>query len=214
VSRILGGNGEPARNPLPPALWGYGRRTAELGLDRKGARRLLKDAGYPRGFSTGILVSDSPRPYNPHPVELARALADALGEIGIAVRTERAPSWSALLERATRGDYAMAVLGWQADTPDPNDFLSVLLGSEFVGTTNRTRYRSAAMDDLLKQGRRGDDQRERTASYLQVQTLFRRDMPWIPLFHVPLFTVHRRDVQVLVIGPTGIPRYDRVWKTP
>jgi ABC-type oligopeptide transport system substrate-binding subunit len=135
-------------------------------------------------------------------------------EVGDDVRTERAPSWSALLERATRGDYAMAVLGWQADTPDPNDFLSVLLGSEFVGTTNRTRYRSAAMDDLLKQGRRGDDQRERAVSYLQAQALFRRDMPWIPLFHVSVFTVHRRDVQDLVIGPTGIPRYDRAWKTP
>ena len=55
----------------------------------------------------------------------------------------------------------MAVMGWQADTPDPNDFLSALLGSEFVGATNRSRYRSPAMDVLLKQGRRGDDQRER-----------------------------------------------------
>lgn len=214
VSRILGGHGEPARNPLPPALWGYARRTSALVLHRAGARRLLKEAGYPRGFSTGILVSDSARPYNPDPIGLARALADALGQIGIAVRTERAPSWSALLERAARGDYAMAVLGWQADTPDPNDFLSVLLGSEFIGATNRSRYRSAAMDDLLKQGRRGDDQRERGVSYRQAQALFRRDMPWIPLFHVSVFTVHRRDVQDLVIGPTGIPRYDRVWKKP
>ena len=212
VARILGGHAEPARNPLPPALWGYGRHTPELVLDRGASRRLLKDAGYLRGFSTGLLVADTPRPYNPDPVGLARALADALGEIGIAVRIERVSPWSAFLDRATRGDYAMAVMGWQADTPDPNDFLSVLLGSEFVGTTNRSRYRSPAMDVLLKQGRRGDDQRERAASYLQAQALFRRDMPWIPLFHVSVFTVHRRDVQGLVIGPTGIPRYDRVWK--
>ena len=106
----------------------------------------------------------------------------------------------------------MAVMGWQADTPDPNDFLSVLLGSEFVGATNRSRYRSPAMDILLKQGRRGDDQRERMASYLQAQALFRRDMPWVPLFHVSVFTVHRRSVHGLTIGPTGIPRYDRAWK--
>ena len=212
VRDILGGHAEPARNPLPPALWGYGRNTPALTFDRAASRRLLREAGYRRGFSTGLLVADAPRPYNPDPIRLARALADALGEIGIAVRTERAAPWSAFLERATRGDYSMAVMGWQADTPDPNDFLSVLLGSEFVGTTNRSRYRSAAMDVLLKQGRRGDDQRERAASYLQAQALFRRDMPWIPLFHVSVFTVHRRDVEGLVIGPTGIPRYDRVWK--
>jgi peptide/nickel transport system substrate-binding protein len=212
VARILGGHAEPARNPLPPALWGYGRRTPEIVLDRPASRRLMRDAGYARGFSTGLLVVDAPRPYNPDPIALGRAVADALGEIGIAVRIERAPSWAAFLDRATRGEYAMAVMGWQADTPDPNDFLSVLLGSEFVGSTNRSRYRSPAMDVLLKQGRRGDDQRERAVSYLQAQTLFRRDMPWVPLFHVPVFTVHRRDVQGLVVGPTGIPRYERVWK--
>jgi peptide/nickel transport system substrate-binding protein len=213
VARILGGHGEPARNPLPPALWGYGRNTADLVYDRAMARRLLKEAGHAQGFSASLLVVDAPRPYNPDPIGLARALATMLDAIGVNVRIDRAPRWSAFLERATRGEYDMAVMGWQADTPDPNDFLSVLLGSEFVGATNRSRYRSPAMDVLLKQGRRGDDQRERTASYLQAQALFRKDMPWAPLFHVSVFTVHRRSVRGLAIGPTGIPRYDRVWKT-
>lgn len=212
VARILGGHGEPARNPLPPVLWGYSRRTPELDLDRALARRLLKEAGYRQGFSAGLLVSDAPRPYNPDPIRLARAIADALGVIGIAVRFERAPTWAAFLDRATRGDYAMAVMGWQADTPDPNDFLSVLLGSEFIGATNRSRYRSPAMDVFLKQGRRGDDPRERTASYLEAQALFQRDMPWVPLFHVSVFTARRRNVRGVDPGPIGIPRYDRTWK--
>ena len=212
VARVLGGHGEPARNPLPPALWGYSRRTPEIDLDRAQARRLLREAGYPRGFSTSILVSDTPRPYNPQPVALARALADALGEIGVGVRIEHEPAWPAFLDRATRGDYAMAVMGWQADTPDPNDFLSVLLGSEFVGTTNRSRYRSPAMDVFLRQGRRGDDHREREASYLEAQALFQREMPWVPLFHVSVINAHRREVRGVEIGPTGPPRYDRAWK--
>ena len=212
IARILGGHGEPARNPLPPALWGYGRRTPELVLDRAAARRLLREAGHAQGISATLLVADAPRPYNPDPFALASALAADLGEIGVAVRIDRAAGWGPFLDRATRGEYEMAVMGWQADTPDPNDFLSGLLGSEFVGATNRSRYRSPAMDLLLKQGRRGDDQRERTESYLQAQALFRRDMPWVPLFHVSVFTVHRRIVRGLAIGPTGIPRYDRVWK--
>jgi len=212
VARILAGHGEPARNPLPPMLWGYGRRTPEIDLDRAQARRLLREAGYPRGFATGILVADTPRPYNPDPMGLARALADALGEIGIAVRIERAAAWAEFLDRATRGDYAMAVMGWQADTPDPNDFLSVLLGSEFVGTTNRSRYKSPDMDVYLKQGRRGDDHRERTVSYLEAQALFQKDMPWVPLFHVSVFTARRREVRGVDAGPTGPQRYERAWK--
>ncbi len=213
VARILGGHGEPARNPLPPALWGYGRSTPELVFDRTAARRLLKEAGHAAGV-LGLAARRrraaalQPGPHRPRAGAGRGPGRDRRGR----PRRSRAASWGAFLERATRGDYDMAVMGWQADTPDPNDFLSVLLGSEFVGATNRSRYRSPAMDILLKQGRRGDDQRERMASYLQAQALFRRDMPWVPLFHVSVFTVHRRSVHGLAIGPTGIPRYDRAWK--
>jgi dipeptide transport system substrate-binding protein len=95
---------------------------------------------------------------------------------------------------------------------DPNDFLSALLGSESIGTTNRSRYRSQAMDALLAQGRRGRDQKERAGSYRDAQALFQKDMPWIPLYHVSLFTASRRNVRGLVSGPTGILRYDKTWK--
>jgi ABC-type oligopeptide transport system substrate-binding subunit len=130
----------------------------------------------------------------------------------VRVRLRRAESWSAYLERATRGDYDLAVLGWQADTMDPNDFLSVLLGSEAVGSTNRSRYRSAAMDALLEQGRRGRGQQERTVSYRAAQALFQKDLPWVPLYHVSVLTAYRKDVQGLAVGITGLLRYDKVWK--
>jgi ABC-type transport system substrate-binding protein len=212
VERILGGHGEPARNPLPPSIWGFGTRTKELVLDRAAARRQLAAAGLPNGFETTLMVVNAPRPYLPAPVQLAARLRDDLAQAGIRARLHEVTTWSDYLARASRGDYDLAVLGWQADTVDPNDFLSALLGSEFVGTTNRSRYRSPAMDALLKQGRRGRDQKERVASYREAQTLFQKDMPWVPLYHVSVFTAYRRIVRGLVIGPTGVPRYDRVWK--
>ena len=39
-------------------------------------------------------------------------------------------------------------------------------------------------------------------------------MPFVPLYHSSVFTAHRRDVRGLVIGPTGILRYDKAWKQP
>jgi ABC-type transport system substrate-binding protein len=212
VRDVLGGHGEPARNPLPPSIWGFGTRTKELALDRAAARRLLATAGLPGGFETTLMVVNAPRPYLPAPVQLAARLRDDLAQAGIRARLREVTTWSDYLARASRGDYDLAVLGWQADTVDPNDFLSALLGSEFVGTTNRSRYRSPAMDALLKQGRRGRDQKERVASYREAQSLFQKDMPWVPLYHVSVFTAYRRIVRGLVVGPTGIPRYDKVWK--
>jgi peptide/nickel transport system substrate-binding protein len=213
VDGLLGGHGEPARNPLPPQLWGYTSRTRELSLDRPAARRLLAEAGFPAGFDTTLMVTGTPRPYLPAPRRLAERIRADLAEIGVRATLQDTSSWSEYVGRATRGEYDLAVLGWQADTSDPNDFLSALLASESIGSTNRSRYRSEAMDALLKQGRRGSDPGERAGVYHEAQALFQRDMPFVPLYHVSTFTAYRKVVQGLVTGATGIPRFDKAWKT-
>jgi ABC-type transport system substrate-binding protein len=213
VREAVGGQGEPARNPLPPSLWGYATRTRDLMLDRAMARRLLRDAAYASGLDTTLLAVDAPRPYNPAPLRVAARVAADLAAVGIRARIREAPSWAEFLDRATRGDYDLAVMGWQADTTDPNDFLSALLASDAVGVTNRSRYRSPAMDGLLRHGRRTADLRERATIYAEAQVLFQRDMPWVPLYHVSVSTAYRRSVRGLAVGPTGISRFDKVWKT-
>ena len=214
VASLLGGHGEPAQNPLPPSLWGYDPRTRDLALDRPGSRRLLAEAGLPDGFETTLMAVDAARPYMPHPLRLAEAIRESLGQVGIRARLREAANWADYVDRATRGDYDLAVLGWQADTMDPNDFLSVLLDSESIGTTNRSRYRNPVMDALLKRARMGSDMESRLAAYREAQALFQRDMPWVPLYHGSVFTAYRRVVRGLSIGPTGILRYDKTWKLP
>jgi peptide/nickel transport system substrate-binding protein len=214
VSRFLGGHGLPARNPLPPSLWGYSTRTKDAGLDRAAARRLLAEAGLARGFDVTLLAVDAPRPYLPDPLAEAEQIRDDLGRVGIRVTIRRVATWAEYLDTAGRGDYDMAVMGWQADTMDPNDFLSALLASESVGATNRSRYRSEAMDGLLKRGRRGGGPAERLAAYEEAQALFQRDMPWAPLYHVSIFLASRRPVRGLVVDPTGLLRYEKAWKAP
>ena len=212
VSQVLHGHGEPAQNPLPPSLWGYVKRPGKPLLDRAAARRLLAQAGLADGFETTLMAVNSPRPYMPAPLALAARLEEDLAGIGIRVHRKEASSWAEYLDRATRGDYDLAVLGWQADTVDPNDFLSALLASEAIGTTNRSRYKSPAMDSLLKRARMGGDPDERLGVYRDAQDLFQKDMPWVPLYHVAALTAYRRIVRGLARGPTGILRYDKAWK--
>ena len=214
VRHLLGGHGKPAQNPLPPALWGYDSRTRDLVLDRSAARRLLAQAGFPEGFETTLMAVDAPRPYMPHPLRLAAEIRDDLREVGVRAVVREVPTWAEYVGRATRGDYDLALLGWQADTLDPNDFLSVLLDSGSIGTTNRSRYRNPAMDALLKRARMGSDLETRLAAYREVQALFQKDLPWVPLYHGSVFTAYRRVVRGLSIGPTGVLRYDKTWKLP
>ena len=54
----------------------------------------------------------------------------------------------------------------------------------------------------------------RLGLYRQALELFQHDMPFVPLFHSSIFTVHRTEVRGLVLGPTGILRFDKTWKQP
>lgn len=212
VDQILDGHGLPARNPLPPSLPGYRASARELRLDRPAARRLLREAGLASGFETSLLAVDSPRPYLPQPLRVAERLRQDLEQVGVRAKLTTVPSWADYLERATRGDYELAVLGWQADSLDANDFLAALLGSESIGSSNRSRYRSPQMDSLLKRGRLLSGPEERAAVYADAQELFQREMPFVPLYHVAVFAAYRQTLNGLSIGATGLLGFERAWK--
>jgi peptide/nickel transport system substrate-binding protein len=212
VREFMGGHAEPARNPLPPLLPGYDSRAKPLRLDRATARHLLAEAGFPAGFETSLLAVASPRPYLPSPLRMAARIQADLAEVGIRAALKEVASWAEYVEHATRGDYDLCLLGWQADTTDPNDFLSALLASEAIGTTNRSRFNSRAMDAILRRARMGGDLAERLSAYREAQDLFQSEMPWVPLYHASVFTAYRRGVRGLLTGPTGVMRFDKAWK--
>jgi ABC-type transport system substrate-binding protein len=214
VRDVLGGHAEAADTPLPPTLFARDTHSRELVLDLEAARRLLARAGLRSGLDATLTVSRAPRPYLAEPLRVAARLRDDLGRAGVRVELREVPTWSEQVEITSRGDYQMALLGWQADSLDPNDFLTALLDSGLVGKTNRSRYASQAMDALLKRARMDSAARARHALYRRAQDLFQEDMPFVPLYHASVFTAHRSNVNGLVIGPTGILRYDKTWKQP
>jgi ABC-type transport system substrate-binding protein len=209
--RIMGGHAEPAVRVLPPALFGHDPRTRDVVLDREYAHRVFA-AAVPAGRELTLAVSRSPRPYLAEPLAVAEKLRDDLFRSGLTVRLRETGSWREHTAATSAGDFDMALLGWQADTLDPNDFLTALLDSASIGTTNRSRYRSGEMDSLLKRARLDAAPQARMALYRRAQDLFQRDMPFVPLLHSSVFTARRREVMGLVVGPTGILRYDRAWK--
>lgn len=212
VARVLDGHGEPANSPLPPAL-ATDLRGRQLVMDREGSEGLLSRAGLPDGFRTTLSVSAAPRSYLPEPIRLAEMVQLDLIRIGLEVVVQEVSTWADHVGLTAEGDFDMALLGWQADTLDPNDFLTVLLDSGSIGTTNRSRYRSPEMDSLLKRARMESAPRMRLALYGQAQALFEEDMPFVPLYHASVFTARRREVEGLVVGPTGGLRYEQAWKS-
>ena len=214
VRELLAGHAEPASAALPPGLLSPDTRARELTLDLDAARRLLADARLPAGFEPTLTVSRAPRPYLLEPLRVAARIRDDLARAGLAVRLREIETWAEHVAVTSRGDFDLALLGWRADTLDPNDFLTALFDSGSIGTTNRSRYRSVSMDALLKRARQERSPASRLALYRQAQDLVQNDLPIVPLYHSAVLTAYRREVRGLVIGPTGVVRYDKAWKQP
>ena len=213
VAEVLDGYGTPADSPLPPSLADADVRARSRVLDRDGARRLLDRTEQAGGFETSLTVSLAPRAYLPRPLALARLIQEDLAQVGVTVHIREVPTWPEHVALTARGDYEMAILGWQADSLDPNDFLTALLDSDSIGTTNRSRYRSEAMDSLLRRARMESAPRARMGLYREAQALFQEEMPFVPLYHASVFIAQRREVNGLIIGATGFLRFDKAWKT-
>jgi peptide/nickel transport system substrate-binding protein/oligopeptide transport system substrate-binding protein len=75
-------------------------------------------------------------------------------------------------------------MGWIADYPDPENFLTVLHHSRNVGPAgNSARYRNPKVDALLDQADAGEVWEERKRLYQEAERLIVEDAPWIYVYY-------------------------------
>jgi len=177
LSRTLfGGHAHPAATLLPPGHWARPAGTSLAPRDVGRARALLAEAGA-EGLHLTLLVStDRARKV------LARVMADALAEAGVAV--EIVPlELGAMLARLGAGDFELAMLQLP-ELIEPN-VLRTFLHGELVPPkgSNRGRVHDARIDALLDEGDRVLDQDSRAQTYARLEALVRDEAFLIPLVH-------------------------------
>ena len=196
------GRGSPSMSPIPPGLFGFrdgadgmnplvydwrdGRATRKS-IDA--AKTLLAEAGYPNGrdAKTGqplVLYLDTVQrsPGDKSVFDWYRRQFDKL-----AIQLEiRATDWNRFQEKIRGGNTQIFFLGWNADYPDPENFLFLLYGPQSVaksGGDNKANYVNAAYDRLFDQMKNLDNGPERQAIIDQMLTIVRDDAPWVFGFH-------------------------------
>jgi peptide/nickel transport system substrate-binding protein len=202
----LGGLGQLAYTPLPPTLLGFdpALKQYELGYDPDKARELLQEAGFEAtaggwqrdGQPLSALLLTSNRAPNE---AIATLLQSQLKAIGVPVEIQQLDS-RAVQDATNQG--AFDLLLWRFEWNDP-DGLRIFLGTEAIGSTNRTFYSNPDVDALLAQAAHELDPAARHDLYVQAQQLILQDAPWQPLYNPVDVMAARETVQGVKIGYMG-----------
>jgi len=122
------GTAEPAKEFIPPAVFGHTEDLEDWPYDTAKAKELLAKAGYPDGFKTTLAIMPVSRSYFPVPDKIGEAMQANLKEIGIDAEIVQY-DWGTYLDMAAAGEFDLFMLGWMADYPDPTNFVDVFFGA-------------------------------------------------------------------------------------
>lgn len=182
VDTVLHGLNAPAWSMVPDLfgdVTGYRPPIGEAdGFDPVAARKLLAEAGFPRGagFPATELYFNSGGDGHRLIAEAVQAMwKEHLGlEIAL-VNLE----WKVMLSEMHAGNFQLARSGWQADYPEPSTFLTVFLGD---GGQNESGWKSALFDRTLTEALSESDPQRRNALYARCERILLDELPVIPLY--------------------------------
>lgn len=212
VDTVYNGFATPAKNPMPPTVWGYNDSIQDYEYNPDKAKALLKEAGLEKGFETDLWAMPVPRPYMPDGRKVAEAIQGDLAKIGIKVKIV-SYDWGTYLKNTSNGDHSMALLGWTGDIGDPDNFLYVLLDKDNTvkPAQNISFYRSDKLHELLTKAQVESDVKVRTELYKQAQQVIHDDCPLVPIAHSVDVVPVQKSVENYIMDPTGRRRFAEVW---
>lgn len=185
-----------ARGILPPGLPGYDPDLEGLPYDPDRARQLLAESRYggPEDMPRIKLYTSGGG--------LAATLRQVYREeLGLEIEL-RQVEWSDLLAGLDERRYAMYVLSWIADYPDPQNFLEVLFHSS--SPNNYSAYVNPEVDRLLEEAAVEQNSARRLELYREAERLVVADAAVIPVTHGVIFSLTKPHVRDLEITPLGL----------
>jgi len=198
VDNLYMGLGIVAKNPFPRQVWGYDDSIEDFAYNPKLAKQLLKEAGYPDGFSATLWQMPNPRPYFPDPTSIAVQIQSDLKKVGIDAKIETR-EWGKYLQEVRAGTHDMAMLGWIADFVDPDNFLYTLFDPD--STLNIAFYRNEKLRKILVTAQKTNDHAKRIQLYKEAQQIIHEDVPWVCIAHAKQVAVISKSVKGYILNP-------------
>jgi ABC-type transport system substrate-binding protein len=247
ISIFANGRGIPGMGPIPPGLFGY--REGPEGVNpvvydwvdgkprRKpleAARRLLADAGYAGGRDH----SNQGQPLVLNLDTVSRGPGDSsrlawyrrqFAKLNIQLEIH-ATDWNRFQEKIRSGNTQLFFLGWNADYPDPENFMFLLNGAQSrakTGGENAANYRNPEFDRLFNRMKNMHNTPKRQAIIDQMLSIAREDAPWVWGYHPKEYglshrwisnvkpnQIARNGLKYLRIDPALRERRRQEWNQP
>jgi len=209
IAIFRNGRGTPASGPIPPGIPGFRdgvegmnpvtHRLVDGRSERRpieDARALMREAGYPDGVdpATGralVLAFDTVSG-GPEAQPVLDWHRKQLARIGIDL-VIRATDYNRFQDKVRAGSAQIFQWGWNADYPDPENFLFLLHGPQAKvdgGGENAANYVNPAYDALFERFRLLEPSAERDALVAQMVDLVREDAPWAWGWHPVSYSLH------------------------
>jgi peptide/nickel transport system substrate-binding protein len=181
VEALYPGTGMPAKNFIPPSLWGYNNDFQDYDYNPARSRQLLSDAGYPNGFKTNLWVMPVSRGYYPDPQKVGEAIQADLKAVGIDAEIVTY-DWGTYLDKVDLGEHGMCMLGWMPDYPDPDNYLFTFFGPGSMQWDSDMIPDQAVYERLLQaKGEKDPVARERL--YYEANAMIHGVVPGVPIVH-------------------------------
>jgi peptide/nickel transport system substrate-binding protein len=195
AEKIMRGLATPAGQLSPPGYAGHDPALVPR-FDLAKAKALIREAGYPDGFSVTMLA---PNNRYIEDARVAEAVAAMLAKINIKVDLQTMPKaqyWQRFDERA--GDVMM--IGWQSDTQDSANFFEFLVMTpdkeKGYGQYNAGNYSNPEVDRLTLQTQTMTDPKARAEALKKIERILYDDAALMPLHWQHLSWAARSNVKI------------------
>lgn len=188
IIHLLQADHIPLTSWLPKGMFGY-NPSLGLSFDPSKARSLLIEAGYSnQNPFPKIILSYNTQEDHKRVAESVQAQLKKNLNIKVELSSQE---WKTYLQFLKTGEQQLYRLGWQADYPDPHNFMNLMSS---YSANNRTFWQSDNYDALIKAAAVLPDGKERRNLYRKAQKiLVETEVPVIPLYSVQShWLIHRR----------------------
>jgi len=212
LEAVYFGTADLADSVLPPVSWAHDDGPSSYRYDPVLARNMLEEAGIATGLSLELMLNPTTHVYNPDAVKMAELIQSDLAKVGIKMRFS---IWNpASMRRKLRaGGHDMALLGWEADTTDPDNLFRQHLSCQaIVSGENFSNWCDPHFQQLIDNAITTPDLSQRIPLYLDAQQLVAKQLPILPLAHAQRLQAYQQSVGGLVMRAFGGVSFENAYR--